>query len=344
MPVPQGLWRCAMLHIQVGDSSAQSLRASRVPGEVTVWADLLHEGPTPAGLSAHAWREVRAQYLASLAGQTGVDAIRQWLERQDTALAQAAAHEEVVIWVDACLYDQLILCYLLTGLATGAWSAPRVSLIAVGAFPGKERFLGLGELSPEELSSLFPDRQPVTAQQVALADRSWTAICAPDPTAILTVQRGDTAVLPYLGDALLRHLEQFPDVDGGLSRLQREILEAVDAGATDAPALFCAVSAKESRPFFGDTTLWQEVESLAQAPVPLLERQGPGPLPHFDEPSPADMAAWHFRLTPSGTEVLAGRQDAIELRGIDRWLGGVHLRGQGPGWRWAPRECRVVWK
>ncbi|MGZ4354080.1 MAG: hypothetical protein ACXVZ4_11075, partial [Gaiellaceae bacterium] len=36
-------------------------------------------------------------------------------------------------------------------------------------------------------------------------------------------------------------------------------------------------------------------------------------------------AATPVTLTDAGSSVLAGERDAIELRGIDRWLGGTHL-------------------
>ena len=32
--------------------------------------------------------------------------------------------------------------------------------------------------------------------------------------------------------------------------------------------------------------------------------------------------------------VLAGDADHVRLNGIDRWIGGVHLRGRYPRWRW----------
>jgi hypothetical protein len=38
-------------------------------------------------------------------------------------------------------------------------------------------------------------------------------------------------------------------------------------------------------------------------------------------------------LAPDGDRVLAGAADAIRLRGIDRWRGGVHLTPDRP-WRW----------
>jgi hypothetical protein len=39
-------------------------------------------------------------------------------------------------------------------------------------------------------------------------------------------------------------------------------------------------------------------------------------------------------LTDDGRRVLAGDADRVALCGIDRWLGGVHLTGRGPVWRW----------
>jgi hypothetical protein len=40
--------------------------------------------------------------------------------------------------------------------------------------------------------------------------------------------------------------------------------------------------------------------------------------------------------------VLAGKEDWIAIRGgIDLWLGGVHLEGPQPAWRWDPELGRL---
>jgi hypothetical protein len=41
-----------------------------------------------------------------------------------------------------------------------------------------------------------------------------------------------------------------------------------------------------------------------------------------------------LRLTDTGARVLAGAADHVTLNGIDRWIGGVHLRGHHVPWRW----------
>jgi hypothetical protein len=318
-----------MLHIHCGDSSAGTLRESGVPGEVLVWHDPVSDGPTPAGLPKDAWLDLRAEYIARWAGHATAAGIRATLARELAALEASTTEDEVVLWFDACLFDQSILIRLLKWYAVNGTPAA-LSLIDVGAFPGKPRFKGLGELNAEEMASLFPQRRPVTAETLALARTAWAAYCAPEPTALPPLLEADTHPLPHLRDALLRHLEQFPGRDG-LDRLERETLRAVaDAPLTLGP-LFMAVDAQEARPYFGDTMLWLTAERLADLGV--LAISGPGRLPRFDDPDPADINTWTVAITDLGRAVLAGAQDAATLRPYDRWVGGVHLT-PATLWRW----------
>jgi hypothetical protein len=68
------------------------------------------------------------------------------------------------------------------------------------------------------------------------------------------------------------------------------------------------------------------MQRLAQAPTPLLEA----------EPVEASRVDRHIRvrLTKAGPRVLDGRGDHVELNGVDRWIGGVHLAGRAVPWRW----------
>jgi hypothetical protein len=67
------------------------------------------------------------------------------------------------------------------------------------------------------------------------------------------------------------------------------------------------------------------IDRLAHGPVPLLDTEPPH--------RPVDTAT-RLRLSQAGTQVLAGTADHATLNGIDRWIGGVHLRGRHPPWRW----------
>ncbi|MBW3629289.1 MAG: hypothetical protein KY464_08330 [Gemmatimonadetes bacterium] len=60
-------------------------------------------------------------------------------------------------------------------------------------------------------------------------------------------------------------------------------------------------------------------------------------------PSTAPERQREVDLTEAGLSVRRREADWIALRGgIDRWLGGVHLRGPEPAWRWdGQRELLV---
>lgn len=144
--------------------------------------------------------------------------------------------------------------------------------------------------------------------------------------------RDDTSSLPFLSDALRRHLEQFPSTFNGLNRLENEIVQVISRGHTKLGDIFSQASEMEERPYFGDTQFYYYLDQLAQARFPLLRVEGPGSIPRWNPPR--DFARWNIYLTERGYKVLGGDQDWIQLNGIDRWVGGVHLFGNESQWRW----------
>ena len=66
-----------------------------------------------------------------------------------------------VLWFEHDLFDQLNLIQLLTWIR-GRPASRAASLVCIGSFPGRRRFKGLGELSPEELAPLFDTRHPLS--------------------------------------------------------------------------------------------------------------------------------------------------------------------------------------
>jgi hypothetical protein len=57
---------------------------------------------------------------------------------------------------------------------------------------------------------------------------------------------------------------------------------------------------------------------------------------------PRDFARAAVHLTTAGREVLAGRADHVSLNGTDRWIGGTHLIGTAPSWRYDERLETLV--
>ncbi|HET7460787.1 MAG TPA: DUF1835 domain-containing protein [Longimicrobium sp.] len=303
-----------MLHITNGDAAGDKLRASGVSGTVLCWRDVLHEGPVPAGLPFPELSAVRARFIAGQ-GWGGGDGIAREFAERDAALAGCRAHDEVVLWFEHDLYDQLQLIQLLDWFATNG--RPRLTLVC-----GAE-YLGMSE--PRRLAERFTQRSPVTTEQLALGAAAWNAFRSPDPTAITRLLEDDTLELPYLADALARHLAQFPSTANGLSRSEQQALEVIAGGAaTLKDAYLASHHGLEDPVWLGDSTFVGYLEDLAAGEHPLVSI-GPGA---------RDDIHRAVALTDAGRAVLDGREDRVRLNGIDRWLGGVHLHGREAAWRW----------
>lgn len=331
-----------MLHITNGDSAAGPLREAGLPGDVLAWRDVLAEGPVPAGLTLEELASVRARFLADV-GWADYDAVLADLRRQYAALDTAREQDEVVLWFEHDLHDQLQLAQLLDWFAAHPGGPTLLSLVVIGEHPDVTPFYGLGQLAPEQLAALFPTRVPATAEQLALGQAAWRAFRSPDPTEIEALLAGDTSALPYLRPALTRHLEEFPDTDAGLSRTERHILEILAPGPATLFEAFSRNMDREAAPFLGDLGFWARMEALAPAGHPLLAFADGRPFARSDDPAqPREWARQQVTLTELGRVVLAGEQDWVRLNGINRWLGGVHLNGPEAAWRWDRTARRLV--
>jgi hypothetical protein len=321
-----------MLHVTNGDVAAELLRLSGVGGEVAVTADVLHEGPAPGGLPPERWRKVRARYLAE-SGYDDYDSCLAALTRGDRLLEDFRGYDEVILWFEHDLFDQLLLIRTLDGFAGRNLGNTELSLICIGEFPGVVPFHGLGDLSPRQMASLLDRRQRVNEGQKLLARDAWRAFCAPDPSGLEALLRRDLSPLPFLAGALRRHLEEFPSVFNGLSRSDQQALRGLAAGASTFEELFRATQRLEERVYMGDSSFHRILRELASLPRPLLR---------LEPAQNGSLRGQRLSLTTTGREVLEGKDDWVRIRGIDRWLGGVHLQGSEAAWRWDDETGRLV--
>jgi hypothetical protein len=316
------------LHVANGDCTTDMIHEAGLPGTLSVWADALHDGPVPAGLSDEELLPIRAKFLAgdSPAAGEGVPAdVAARLMRWRAVIEDTSAYDELVLWYEHDLFDQLNLIHLLAWIGQRPPAGKRISLICIGSFPGRDQFKGLGELTPVELAPLLDTRQPVTAPQYALATRAWDAFRASDPRTLDALVRDtDTSALPFLEAALRRHLEEYPWTTDGLSRTERRLMQLAEAGPIAFAAAFPRMHEGETAFYIADLSLLAVVERLAAASPPLMASGNA------------------LTLTDTGRAVLAGGIDRVSHCGIDRWLGGVHLQGRCATWRWNPETRRIV--
>ena len=221
-----------MLHITNGDCAVAVL-SQVVQGPILPWRDVLHEGPVRAGLSLEALSAERARFIAD-AGWGAFPEVRKHFQDRDATFRSAGQHDEIVLWFEHDLYDQLQLIQVLDGLAD--LRGPPISLVCEAEY--------LGRMAPERAAELFALRSPVLRKHLQDAQAAWRAFRSPDPFAIESVK---APALPFLGAALRRHLEEFPWTTDGLSRTERQILQG---------------NTQEEPAFMGDVVLKWHVERL----------------------------------------------------------------------------------
>jgi hypothetical protein len=317
----------SIVHVCNGDSTADSLSLADLPGEIRVWADALDQGPVLPVSDAEHWR-LRGEFW----GSRGVRDADGRLAAYDHGVDEAARAEELILWFEHDLYDQLALIRLLARLARRGLPA-QLTIVSIDRHPEVPSFLGLGQLKPEQLAALWPRRTPLSRDAIEEAVTAWIAVTAPDPRALPFLTRRIKA-MPFLAGALERQLEELPDPTSGLSRTERQVLAAVARGEATPGAIMQAVQAIDPRYPITDALLLWTLHVLGRCG---FVEGGPA-----GAPTPAEMKTLRAAVTARGREALAGAIDRVHECGIDDWRGGVRLTGKGPVWRWDGAQRKLI--
>ena len=312
-------------HICNGDATADGLSLADLPGDIRVWADALDEGPLLAG-DREAFTAARARFAADAGWAPSEDAARQRLTDWDANLAvlDAPGVEEVVLWYEHDLFDQLALCRVLFLASFAEARAAQLTMVSIDRHPDVPLFLGLGQLAPEQLAALWPRRTPISKEAMEEAVATWLALTAADPRGLSYLMRRVRA-LPFLAGAIERHLEELPDVASGLGRSERQALASVGRGSSSSVSVLQELHAIDPRYPLTDLRLQAVLRLLAKRE--LLTGAGPGE---------------SLSITARGRQALAGAFDVVAELGIDTWRGGVRQVGRGPVWRWDGAARRLI--
>ena len=245
-----------MLHITNGDCAVAVL-SQVVPGSFLPWRDVLHEGPVRAGLSLEELSSERARFIAEAGWGEATEVLRRFQQR-DEAFRRAGQHDEIVLWFEHDLYDQLQLVQVLDGLAE--LRGPPLSIVCEAEY--------LGLMAPQRAAELFDLRSPVLRKHLQEAQAAWKAFRSSDPRQLEVLK---PAALSFLGPAIRRHLEEFPWTTDGLSRLERSVMQALEHGPIPFAKLFALVA--EEPAFLGDTVLEWHLRRMEKEGL-VEERQG----------------------------------------------------------------------
>lgn len=314
-------WRC-------GNDIAHSLRTAGFAGAFQMFDDPMVMGPVPALPDEQYW-QVRSAYVQQAFNLSPLD-LEQRQAAQRSALAGLNRDSEIVLWCEADAYDQLFLIRVLASLP----GLPRrLELIEIDQVPGIERFIGIGQLAPDLLAWLWPQRRALGEDALALAREAWAAYTAPNPKTWASLADHTHPALPLLGGALARQLQELPGAQDGLSLTERLLLRVLASrGELPAGRVFGQLMMQDDPlPYLGDQMFHVLLQPLIHAPQPML-LEGPG-------------EAWAqrpLRLTPLAEQVLAGKAHWLDHNPAQRWVGGVLVDAADRPW--VVTEQGEVWR
>ncbi len=311
------------LIITNGDSTADLMREAGFEADILPWRDVLHEGPVPETESLEQLSAHRAAFLAG-AFDLKKGVVPADMERRDQMLRNIDRYDEITLWFEHDLYDQLQLLQLLDFLRQEVGPQPAYLVQA-------DDYLGLQ--TPDGINEFRALKTIVSSEQMALAAMIFGAFRKSTPVELAGYLDRDLGALPHMKAALIRLFEDLPDSRNGLSRTQHQLLTAIEREATAPKYLFATVQEMEDAMFMGDWSFWRCLEELTFNICPLIDG-----LPcrfrttNSDEERGRYLAA-SLTLTDTGRAVLRGEADHASINKIDRWLGGTHV-SSGTNWRW----------
>lgn len=349
------------LHITNGDSAAELIQDSDVAGDVLPWRDPMHHGPFPHSLELDSLSRLRFDYLSG--GSEEGDDSSHGFSRRDATLRASTDYDEVVLWFEHDLLDQLQILQLLDWFNQFEVGNCRLTMICINHFPNMAGFRGLGQLTPAQIATLFPAREDVSRTELEYARQGWQAFRQDDPKALTTFlslyaeSNESAAPLPFLPAALHRHCQEFPWYLDGLTRTERQILSLAANGVQTPDELFIQNMDFEQYLYIGDARTYSIIEKLCNTIKPLLKRSDGKAFEHPYSMSSASatggsnlpalnrkrVSLQKLVLTEYGRRVLAGDiKEGSPTVERDEWLGGVHLETGKSAWLWNDNEQRFV--
>jgi len=320
----------ARLIITNGDTAADIIGAAGLAGRILPWRDVLHEGPLAPLPRLEEMSESRARYLSQRFGIPFAEARADFLAR-DAVVRAHALFDEVEIWLEHDLYDQLQLLQILDFFA-GEGRTEGLRLIQAGDFLATQR--------PDNVLRFAEKAVPVTNDMLAAAAAIWRALRDNAPTSVAAGLDGVPNIFRFLKPALYRFLDELPSAANGLTRTETAILAAVAGGGLTPRDVFRQLLAGEEAAFMGDWSAFRILDDLAAAAEPPVTGLARGyPCQGTQEDVDAYIAT-PLAVTEFGRSLLAGDSDMVAANGIDRWWAGTHLSGFDC-WRWDAGTLRL---
>lgn len=305
-----------VLNITNGDTVIDMMVKANIIGDFLPWRDFLHEGPVPQKYNLSELSKIRARFIHEQ-GFGEFSDIHLNFQRRDATLADYRSYDKIILWFEHDLYDQLQLIQILAWFSEQTLlETPSLSLISTNKH--------LGECSAQQILTLSLYEEAITAEHLSLAKKAWSAFRKPTPLPWFNLLQEDIRLLPFLRAAIRRMLEEYPNTKNGLSRSAHEALLAIANGKEKPYEIFTTYQEHEERKFMGDIIFWKILDDFKE--YKLIASQNNGQ---------------KLTITPLGQQILRGEKNWLDIKPIQRWIGGVNLSPDNL-WCWDVKKKSIA--
>jgi len=348
------------LHIVSEQKTGVTIEASDIEGEVLVWQDALYEGPLLHNESLMELSMIRADYFSRLGWGEYIE-IASLYNQRNRIISGFLQYSEIVLWFDSGLNNQLQLVQLVNWFSTQNTAHAIISIVTRDRLPDVVGFVDFAMLNVRQLEKLLRSRAELTNSQTMLCQRAWRALTAETPTGLLKFFPRDMSSMPYLKNAILRFVQQFPGKTNGLCKTEQLIIYALktlndaDTSQDQMEKIYLSVQGKEPIPFMSRAIFYAYLQKMIMSPQPIiakcvLEKTEALEVAEvgddvIDNEAGAEVVIeeeFQLSLTKVAGQITNSWVDWVQVNGIDRWLGGVHLC-DGNIWRYNA-EARQLMK
>ncbi|MEM9720762.1 MAG: hypothetical protein AAGA10_15980 [Bacteroidota bacterium] len=220
-----------LLHLFNGDSLLDAL-SGKVKGTCMVWKEALCQGPLSYKVSHGESLDLREQYWVSQYGLEARESFQEfrqilsWLVDQD----YLSQFEEVVLWFGEDYFCQMNLLALLSTWYQEGIQLRKISLVSAHYHPEVGHVTCLGNLSPEQLLGIFPDRKEIRNEDLEVADILWQLLTAKDPRPLNHFKQSVPHDRFNWVKGIRLHGLLFPFLQSGLNALEWRILGELAEG------------------------------------------------------------------------------------------------------------------
>jgi hypothetical protein len=317
------------------------IRESGVPSTDIVWApELFSVGPIlPPWEAQHA--QVRREFWKKLYGSLwDTSDMPDAYDSMCQALDKFTRADEIIIWAGPSLDEQLFFVWSVAVLLHLGLDKNKIRYLLVNEDPYSRRSLSRLGLSYQGYAQVLHTGGRILDDDEFLAlEEAWQAICSPDPREATRCRRNTPPKLSLIFDRLEHLCRHYPSIKTGLNDFEYRLLQICAKCGPSAIAInveYVVYDHDEFDQHGSSQVLLPTLLKLASDELkhPLLKLEG----------DPTEFRSFTVKLTDAGKAVLLGEANYVELNGIDKWIGGVHLKSPGPIWFYDIATTRLVLK